>query len=481
MKLHIKSLVSVFLTLLLIISAVCIATTATAIEGDTITYKYMISCDVAEGDKVVGFEGYVTYPSALSVKSMQMITSGDVCGDNDGEIYFDGSNLGGYDFTGGAALITVVFDVNGEYNKSDIKTTLAEFYTQEMAQHHVDADNLDYCYQNVVDDVVISSGYVSIDNPGQSYTDPTTAPATEAPTEEPTEAPTEAPTQAPTQAPTEEPTEAPTEAPATEPAVKDYTVIYYYNDGKEDTSLTRTYSTTQDMDAWDIAVACKPTITNPSYNYYINDAEFKDSTTVEVQLYGNEKEYTVTLNDELYSERHYLDIETIETEEEVGFIVNGKVVAVGTKFKFFVTGDMEIQTDPTKSKADEFASVFYNELSVSEENVMMELLATAKVDDDYERMGVAFAASEQDKDDIKTAVQEVTSGTAKAANGIAVHNSSVDLANSSGQYQFIYAPYLATSKVTPDLTFYFYAYVVKSNGTIIVSDSEEVTPYDAMI
>ena len=174
------------------------------------------------------------------------------------------------------------------------------------------------------------------------------------------------------------------------------------------------------------------------------------------------------------------DIETIETEEEAGFIVNGKVVAVGTKFKFFVTGDMEIQTDPTKSKADEFASVFYNELSVSEENVMMELLATAKVDDDYERMGVAFATSEQDKDDIKAAVQEVTSGTARATNGIAVHNSSVGLANSSGQYQFIYAPYISTSKVTQDLNLYFYAYVVKSNGTIIVSDFEQITPYDIM-
>lgn len=476
MKLHLKSLVSIILTLLLIISTVCIATSVTAVEGDTITYKYMISCDVAEGDKVVGFEGNVTYPSALSVKSMQMITSGDFCGENNGVIDFDGSNLGGYDFSGGAALITIEFNVNGEYNKSDIKTTVAEFYTQEMALRHISASNLDYFYQNVVDDVVISSGFVSLDNPGESYTDPTTAPATEAPTEEPTEAPTEAPTQAPT----EEPTEAPTEASTTEPAVNNYTVIYYYNNGKEDTSLTRTYSSAEEKGAWDLAYTCMPNIKNPSYNYYINDAEFKDADTVEVQLDGEERDYTVTVNGEWYSNHHYLDIETIETEEEAGFIVNGKVVAVGTKFKFFVTGDMEIQTDPTKSKADEFASVFYNELSVSEENVMMELLATAKVDDDYERMGVAFATSEQDKDDIKAAVQEVTSGTARATNGIAVHNSAVGLANSSGQYQFIYAPYISTSKVTQDLNLYFYAYVVKSNGTIIVSDFEQITPYDIM-
>ncbi len=464
MKRHFKSLVSIFLTLMLIISAVCIATTVTAVEEDTVTYQYMVPCS----DPVVAFEGEVSYPENLSVNSITLGTQNDY-NDYGDKIVFNVTNYSEpFDFSESAAVITVVFNVDGDYDKSAIETNLTEFISKDL----IDSGNVDYIYKNVVNGEVVSSGYVNIDNPSESFTDPVTEPTTEEPVTEPE-----------TTAPVTEPeTSAPTEPETTEPKpITEYTVIYNYNNGTEDTSVTRSYSTAEEMSAMDIANARIPKITNPYYKYNsVESATFKDDTTVEATLAQTEIKYTVTVNDEPYSSRPYLYVETIKSDKEVGFIVNGEVVAVGTEFKFFVTGDMDIRTDESEATTSEFASIFFNSLSVSEEKVMMELVATAKVDSDYERMGVAFATSEYNEDDVKEAVQQVVSGTARATNGVAVHNSSVGLANPSGQYQFIYAPYLSTSKVNPDLHLYFYAYVVKTDGTVIISNSETVTPYEAI-
>lgn len=476
MKTRFRSLISIVLCVLMVIAAFCAHSSVFAVVGDTITYKYLVNCSSA----INAFDGEVRFPNTLSVNSVVVYSEESAAeyAVNNGKILFNATNVGTpFDFSNGEAMVTVEFTVNGEYNKNDIYTTLSEFYTTEV----IYSGNIAYNYSNIVDDEVITSGHVDIDNPSESYTDPTDPPTEPTSAEQPTTSEVTEPaseTTAPTtveettaQETTEEPTEPPVETT--------YSLIYYYNNGTEDTSLTRTFKTSQQMNAREIANAAYPSIRNPYYTYSIESARFTDDTTIDVELEPTQKLYDVRLNDDDYSQRPYLYVETINTDEETAFKIGDNVVAVGTEFKFFVTGDMDIYTDDTVTATDEFASLTFNALSVSEEKVIMELLATAKVEN-YARMGVAFGTTAFDEADVVEAATQVTSGTGRGTNGVVIHNSSVQLQNSSGQYQFIYAPYLSTSKVTPNLNLYFRAYVVKNNGDVIVSDAESVTPYNAM-
>ncbi len=497
MKLRLRSLTSVFLTVLIIISAVlCVTTTAVAVDGDTITYKYVVTCD----DPIAAFEGELSYPETLSAESVVVYDDGShSCYTNTGsKIVFNATDVSSpFVFTDGAPMITVKFRVNGDYDKKALETVLSEFFSIEL----IDGGNISYRYANVIDGEVITSGIVDIDNPENNSTDPTTEstePTTESETTEPTtvsestEPTTESETTEPTtvsestkpttESETTEPvTETTTETDPTDPKPKEitYTVTYNYNNGTEDTFLTRIYKTEEKISAEELAVACYPSIKNPYNDYSVGDVKFTGDTTVEVNLKAVPKEYTITLNGEEYSVKHYMDVETITTDTESGFLIDSKVVAVGKTFKFFVTGDIDIVTQETEKTADEFASIIFNSLSVSGQKVLIQLVATAKVDD-YSRMGVAFTTAESAEDLVKEAVTEVKSGTKKAENGIVVHNSDVGLANESGQYQFIYAPYIDVGKVEETTKIYFYAYVVKPDGTVIVSPAAQVNPYDAI-
>lgn len=482
MKLRIRNLTSILLAVVMILTAVCAVTSVSAIEGDTITYKYTVNCD----SDVNAFEGEVVFPDTLSVvsKTIYSGSSSAYSAVSGNKIVFNATNVSTpFDFSEGQAMVTVEFAVNGDYDKSDIYTTLDEFYSTDVIR----TGNLSYRYKNIVDDEIITSGFVNLDNHSEDYTDPTTEPET---TEETTQPVSEEETTEPTTAEgttestqpesttvqPEETTTAPEET--TVPSQTTYTVVYNYNNGKTDSSITKSITTSEEMTALEIANACIPTIESPYYTYSIGSAD-KEGTTVTVQLSGTQRLYDVMLDGDDYSSRPYLYIETIKVDEPTGFILDGKVVAVGTEFKFFVTGDMDITTDDSKSETDEFATINYNSLRTSEDNVYMELLASAKVNT-YSRMGVAFKTSEYTDDDVRDAVNEVASGTRKASNGIAVHNASVTKMNSSGLYQYIYVPYLSTTLVNPDMKIYFCAFIVKGDGTIILSEPQEVKPYDAI-
>ena len=533
MKLRLRCLTSVFLTVLIIISAfLCVTSTAVAVDGDTITYEYVVTCD----ESVVAFDGELSYPDALSVESVVVYDEGSQSyyANTGNKIVFNATNVSSpFVFKDGVAMITVQFRVSGDYDKKALETALSEFFSIEL----IDGGNISYRYANVIDGEVITSGIVDIDNPENNLTDPTTEstepttesettepttvsestePTTESETTEPTtvsestEPTTESETTQPTtvsestepttESETTQPTtvsestEPTTESETTEPVTETttatdptnpkpeeitYTVTYNYNNGTEDTFLTRTYKTEEKISAEELAVACYPSIKNPYNDYSVGDARFTGDTTVEVNLKATLKEYTITLNGDEYSVKHYMDVETITTDTESGFLIDSKVVAVGKTFKFFVTGDIDVVTRETEKTADEFASIIFNSLSVSGQKVLIQLVATAKVDD-YSRMGVAFTTSENVEDLVKEAVTEVESGTKKAENGIVVHNSEVGLANESGQYQFIYAPYIDVGKVEKTTKIYFYAYVVKPDGTVIVSPAARVNPYDAI-
>ena len=128
---------------------------------------------------------------------------------------------------------------------------------------------------------------------------------------------------------------------------------------------------------------------------------------------------------------------------------------------YYVTGHMNIVTGADKKPA----AISLDGLTVSDTKVSMDLLATANIEN-FDRMGVVFAASERTEAEITAAVKAVTTGTS-VSNGIAVHNSTVDSANESGSYQFTYAPYVSKDKANK--TLYFYTFAVDTDGNVSVS------------
>ncbi len=213
----------------------------------------------------------------------------------------------------------------------------------------------------------------------------------------------------------------------------------------------------------------KPYIKSPYYEY--GEATFtRSGSAITATIPNTDKKYSVALNGVEKGEYKYMDSAEVGTGEQKSFIVDGKVVYVGAFYSFYVCGDTDITTGNPTDKA-EYAFIDLNNVSVTDEKVELDMLATANVGTStYQRMGVAFALSDREEKDIKAAVQNVTTGTAVDKNkGIAVHNSSVNMYNKSGQYQFRYAPYFARDKAQ-DAKLYFYTFVVTDEG-ITVSDA----------
>ena len=249
-------------------------------------------------------------------------------------------------------------------------------------------------------------------------------------------------------------------------------IIYNYKVYDENTGLDidKTVSKTVSGGTYsdiELAELNMPYLRNARYNYSIDSVE-RNGDLISVTIKNSDKKYTVTLDNEEIGKYSYLETATINLDEEKSFLVNGKVVFVGKSYSFYVGSDTTITTDVPRLN-EEYTFIDLNNVTVSDNKVELDMLATANVGTgNFQRMGVAFALSEKSETEISVAVQTIETGTA-TSNKIAVHNSSVNMFNQSGQYQFRYAPYFAKEKAK-NATIYFYTYVVTDEG-IRISDS----------
>ena len=223
-----KKFISVTLAVMMIVSTlICggvITEAATYSVGDVITYQFMVNT----GCKLQAFEGAVYFPAdKLSVVTQtdddgiecEAIVYGNSKGNyiahaTGGVMKFQASHANNvYDFTTDVTMIKVQFSVdNADFNLTEIYTELSNIYDKE---HNANNGNNPYSYKNVIDDNVISSGTVDLDNVTSEETTSPTEATTES-TEETVES-TEATTES--TEPTVESTEPTTEstAPTTEP------------------------------------------------------------------------------------------------------------------------------------------------------------------------------------------------------------------------------------------------------------------------
>ena len=252
------------------------------------------------------------------------------------------------------------------------------------------------------------------------------------------------------------------------PQAFDYTVTYNYNYDDEDLTVTKTV-TAEAANIEDAIKANAPKVDNSVSDYAVGEIKKGEGNTYSVTLDATAKKYTVSLNGQpMDQEFAYMDKATVTSDKDAAFIIDGQVVGYGKSFTFFVVGDTDVTTDETKTIED-FASISKTATIAADGKVTVELLASAVVEK-FDRMGVAFAKAEKTQAEIEAAVKAITSGTA-ASNKIAVHNSDVTEANESGQYQFIYAPYV-TDGYSGKL--YFYTFAVDTDGNVLVSAASEV-------
>ncbi len=263
---------------------------------------------------------------------------------------------------------------------------------------------------------------------------------------------------------------------------KEYTIVYNYKrynsiENKENVSLSINAKTCK-TDISEIAKQYMPKkIKSPYVKYYFESATLSGST-ISVSIADTPKYYTVNFNGEK-TEFRYKQTATLNSDEDCYFITNGRPVARGKSYSFYVTSDAEFTSAAESSLPNtDYALIDFNSYTITDERITLELLATAGVSS-FERMGVAFAKTEADSDSIKQAVANVTSATG-SYNNIVVHNSAVSDHNCSGQYQFIYAPYLSVSKAENNPELYFYTYAVNADGDTVISDGVKVNLLSAL-
>ncbi len=257
--------------------------------------------------------------------------------------------------------------------------------------------------------------------------------------------------------------------------VYDYTVRYYYDLDGVTKTITKTVLQTELTDADAIAALNDPSssISNVAGRYSIDSVE-KSGSDINVYLKRTANTFTVTLNGNVVgSDYKYLDKAEVASPNgaETGFLIDGNLIKTGTSIEIYVTGDIDITTDTSAAHVDT-ASINLTASYISDDRVSYELLSTANVDS-FQRMGVAFSASNKTSEELSYAINAVTSGT-QVQNKIAVHNSKVDFPNSSGLYQFIYAPYL-TNLPSNGATLYFYTFAVTKTGTVVISEPKVVS------
>lgn len=267
------------------------------------------------------------------------------------------------------------------------------------------------------------------------------------------------------------------------PVVK-YNITYKYNTydgiGVAGELTENTYTVTAiGEDVLQLVNSNIPVITNPYFDYELSAQPTVNGSEVAVTLKETAKQYTVVIGGKEYT-AEYMELVKVSYDTLKSFAIEGEVVSVAKSFTCIVTGNMDISVaDATNSTAiTENASLNFVGLRIDNTNVYMELLASASVED-YARMGVAFAKGAKTNDELASAIKEVTTDTSVAQNGIAVHNSKVTKASITGQYQFTYAPYISKGEVN-DGDIYFYAYAVKTDGTVVISNAEIVNPADVL-
>lgn len=271
---------------------------------------------------------------------------------------------------------------------------------------------------------------------------------------EPTE-PSESTEPSTTEPTTTEP--ATTEPTTTAPTKVEYNIVYNYTTEDGNNTITKSV-TTDKTDAFEIASLVAPEIVNPYATYALGECTL-DGTTVTANFDSTEKKYSVSVDGTEIGEYGYKEKATVQLD--------------GTDYTFYVTGNVDLVSGSDKKEA----IISLDGLTVSDERVSMEFLATANVDS-FSRMGVAFAASEKSEEEIKSAVAQVTDGT-QAYNSIAIHNSDITAPNESGSYQFTYAPFISKAKATTNL--YFYTFAVDADGEVYVSDVKQVNIADAYV
>ena len=251
------------------------------------------------------------------------------------------------------------------------------------------------------------------------------------------------------------------------------TINYKYNIYDESTRQLVEKTITKTVDSSDYSVQHLIELNEPKilsqYREYGGYTYEVSGNTINVQITDTEKKYTVYLDGDKEGEYSYLETCALSFDEEKAFIIDGKVVCIGTSYSFYVGGDTDITTEvPTGATVSEYADINLNSYIIDGDRVTLDMLASANVEKGtFQRMGVAFALSEKTEDEIASAVQSVETGSG-TNNKIYVHNSKVDQPNQSGQYQFRYAPYFSIDKAK-ERTIYFYTYVVTDEGVKISS------------
>lgn len=255
----------------------------------------------------------------------------------------------------------------------------------------------------------------------------------------------------------------------------DYTVVYKYKaySGMNSyTYSTRTYSVTSyKSDLKEIAKEYCPAIKSPYVTYSVGDVS-RSGDTINVTITDSPRYYTVEFNgaEEKY---RYKETATLSAQSDSYFITGGRPVAYGSSYSFYVTGDVSFESKSSSSaEKEDIASIDFNSYIITDEKITIELLATADVSS-FKRMGVAFAKSGQSREAVAEAVNAVETGTA-VHNGIAVHNSGVTKANISGQYQFIYEPYMSLVNAKKISSLCFYTFAKTATGEVVISDVAEV-------
>lgn len=424
----IKRTLSVILSIAVMLTVVCGCFVVSANAAGTVTYSFVIKTS----QTINAFEGKIHYPqNAMSVNS---ITFSGTKHDKGGIILFNDSNIDpGFDFSEGANIITVEFAVNGEYDSSQIYGEIEEFYNISI----ITDGNIPFDYSNVIDGEVVSCGHTDIDNPSDSY------------------------------------------------ANTKYSIVYSYrnNPTAENPTTYTKYAWSNLTNAKTIAELNMPRINNPYYkSYSVETASFTytGSKVINASLSCEDKMYDVKLNGISTGQQYkYLQPANVTTAGNKYFVINGVCVAWGSSYTFFVTGNMDITAEDNESSSSEkSASVVTNALYLSDNdlnsaNIKMEMLVSATTDG-FKRMGIAFASTKRSSYDVSAAINAVTGTDTAVSNKIAVHNSLVDNPNVSGQYQFIYAPYVTVSKVNKDKSMYFYAFVVNTDGTVTISAPAQI-------
>lgn len=252
--------------------------------------------------------------------------------------------------------------------------------------------------------------------------------------------------------------------------VVDYKITYNYSDDERNISVTKTDSARDDSSKNEFTELINknfPSIKDMYFTFSVDNFEVNDDE-ITVNLKAENIRYSVIYDGE-ETKHNFLEQVTVKSDSETVFLINDVPIKKGKSFTFYVTGNMEITTDPDAEIKNNATLIKTNSM-VNGDKIELEMLATATADS-FKRMGVAFARYKTTNEAITSAVLDVATGSA-ISGGVAVSNSKVKSPNSSGQYQYRYNPYMNSSLATGSL--YFYTFCVTEDDEVIISGPIEI-------